>query len=217
MRGAQKLLNRFAVVLPVTLFRVQGGAGVRLRLEAAQRAAGRSSFDISAHEGGAVVLPARAAGRRAHGVQGGLLRASRGHAPKRRRLQQQRLERVGTSVGRTAAFFHFHKCLFLLFSLTPTDARVSARTSPGRQLHRCPHHVALRSAERVVRLMTRNEHAVAAARYAARAVRGRRQEGGRIREEEADALRRAGHERRNAEALQTAQRRDEAAHGRHAT
>jgi len=54
---AQKLLGRFAGVLPVTLFRVQGGASVRLRLEAAQRAAGRSSFDISTHEGGAVVLP----------------------------------------------------------------------------------------------------------------------------------------------------------------
>jgi hypothetical protein len=56
---AQKLLGRFAggTVLPVSLFRIQGGASVRLRLEAAQRAAGRSSFDISAHEDGKVVLP----------------------------------------------------------------------------------------------------------------------------------------------------------------
>jgi hypothetical protein len=56
---AQKLLGRFAggTVLPVSLFRIQGGASVRLRLEAAQRAAGRSFFDISAHEGGKVVLP----------------------------------------------------------------------------------------------------------------------------------------------------------------
>ena len=55
--GPQKLLGRFAGVLPVALFRIQSGANVRLRLEAAQKAAGRSSFDISAHEGGKVVLP----------------------------------------------------------------------------------------------------------------------------------------------------------------
>ena len=58
--AAPRLLGRFSGVLPVTLFRIQGGASVRLRLEAAQKAAGRTSFDISthAHEGGpAVVLP----------------------------------------------------------------------------------------------------------------------------------------------------------------
>jgi len=57
LRAPSKLLGRFAGVLPVTLFRIAGGVSVRLRLEAAAKAAGRSSFDISAHEGGAVVLP----------------------------------------------------------------------------------------------------------------------------------------------------------------
>jgi hypothetical protein len=60
--AAPRLLGRFAGATPVTLFRIQGGASVRLRLEAAQRAAGRSSFDISAHEGGAVVRPRAPAG-----------------------------------------------------------------------------------------------------------------------------------------------------------
>jgi len=55
--SSQKLLGRFAGVLPVSLFRIQSGVNVRLRLEAAQKAAGRESFDISAHENGKVVLP----------------------------------------------------------------------------------------------------------------------------------------------------------------
>jgi hypothetical protein len=55
-------LGRFASVTPPTLCRIQGGASVRLRLEAAQRSVGRASFDISAHEGGAVVRPRVPAG-----------------------------------------------------------------------------------------------------------------------------------------------------------
>ena len=60
--AAPRLLGRFAGATPVTLFRIQGGAIVRLRLEAAARAAGRASFDVSAHEGGAVVRPRAPAG-----------------------------------------------------------------------------------------------------------------------------------------------------------
>jgi hypothetical protein len=45
------LLGRFTSVTPVTLFRVQSGLKVNLRPEAAARAAGRRSFDISEREG----------------------------------------------------------------------------------------------------------------------------------------------------------------------
>ena len=48
-RAPRLLLGRFATTSPpVALFRLQGGPRVLLRLEAAARAAGRASFDISA-------------------------------------------------------------------------------------------------------------------------------------------------------------------------
>lgn len=56
-RAAPMIIGRFVGATPVTLFRIQGGASVQLRLEAAAKAAGRTSFDITAHEGGTVVLP----------------------------------------------------------------------------------------------------------------------------------------------------------------
>ena len=58
--AAPKLLGRFASATPVALFRVQGSAGVRLRLETPEKVASGASFDISAHEG--FVLPRTAAG-----------------------------------------------------------------------------------------------------------------------------------------------------------
>ena len=45
------LLGRFTSITPVSLFRVQSGLAVSLRPEAAARAAGRRSYDISEREG----------------------------------------------------------------------------------------------------------------------------------------------------------------------
>ena len=52
--SAPRLLGRFVGSIPVTLFRIQGGASVRLRLLSAARAAGRASFDIADDAGGCV-------------------------------------------------------------------------------------------------------------------------------------------------------------------
>jgi hypothetical protein len=51
---ANSLLGRFVAKTPLPLFRIQAGANVRLRLEAAAVAAGRRSFDIAADANGRV-------------------------------------------------------------------------------------------------------------------------------------------------------------------
>jgi hypothetical protein len=48
------LLGRFTATTPTTLFRVQSGLAVKLRPEAAARAAGRHSYDITEHRDGMV-------------------------------------------------------------------------------------------------------------------------------------------------------------------
>ena len=63
--AARKLLGRFVGTTPVTLFRVQGGANVRLRREATQKTLGRRGFDVAASPEG-VVLPRVAAGADEH-------------------------------------------------------------------------------------------------------------------------------------------------------
>ena len=45
------LLGRFTSTTPITLFRVQSGVAVKLRPEAAARAAGRHSYDITKRDG----------------------------------------------------------------------------------------------------------------------------------------------------------------------
>ena len=45
------LLGRFTSTTPITLFRVQSGVAVKLRPEAAARAAGRHSYDITERDG----------------------------------------------------------------------------------------------------------------------------------------------------------------------
>jgi hypothetical protein len=51
VRAPKALLGRFTATTPITLFRVQDGTAVKLRPEAAARAAGRRSFDISKRDG----------------------------------------------------------------------------------------------------------------------------------------------------------------------
>jgi hypothetical protein len=63
------LLGRFTGSTPITLFRMQGAVAVNLRLEAAQRAAGRKSFDITSDERG-FVHPRDPAERRFLGPNG---------------------------------------------------------------------------------------------------------------------------------------------------
>jgi hypothetical protein len=45
------LLGRFTTTTPLALFRIQSATSVRLHLEAAARAAGRTSFDIAERDG----------------------------------------------------------------------------------------------------------------------------------------------------------------------
>ncbi len=52
--AAKALLGRFTATTPITLFRVQNGMAVKLRPEAAARAAGRHSYDIAEREDGQV-------------------------------------------------------------------------------------------------------------------------------------------------------------------
>lgn len=52
--GPQLLLGRFIGSTPLTLFRIQSAAKVSLRAEAVQRAAGRTSFDITCSADGFV-------------------------------------------------------------------------------------------------------------------------------------------------------------------
>ena len=54
MGPPQLLLGRFVGSTPVTLFRIQSAAKVSLRVEAAQCAAGRASFDIASDADGFV-------------------------------------------------------------------------------------------------------------------------------------------------------------------
>ena len=49
--AAKALLGRFTATTPITLFRVQSGGAVKLRPEAAARAAGRHSYDITERDG----------------------------------------------------------------------------------------------------------------------------------------------------------------------
>ncbi len=51
INAPKALLGRFTATTPITLFRVQGGVAVKLRPEAAARAAGRHSYDISERDG----------------------------------------------------------------------------------------------------------------------------------------------------------------------
>jgi hypothetical protein len=54
-KAVQRIVGRFTEVTPVALFRMQGTGNVRLRLESTARAAGRTIFDITEHNG--FVLP----------------------------------------------------------------------------------------------------------------------------------------------------------------
>ena len=63
-----KLIGRFVGATPVALVRIAGGTNVRLRAEATQKAAGRTSFDISAPDG--IVAPRDPAEERFLGPNG---------------------------------------------------------------------------------------------------------------------------------------------------
>jgi hypothetical protein len=73
MASSKLLIGRFTGVTPVALFRIQGGAGVRLRREAAQKAAGRELFDVSVGDDG-LVHPRDPAETQYTGPNGMLLR-----------------------------------------------------------------------------------------------------------------------------------------------